>query len=238
MAVEAKLELDIENLKRNVKEANKRLEKFHKGIQRENQKSGKSNRSLAQSFSAIKVKVLAAVASLGLLFVGLKKIITAAADLETVTTKFTVLTGSVRLAKKHVKDLNEFAAKTPFQFKGIAESSAVLQGFGVSTRNTMTALRQIGDIAAITGQPLRDLAVIYGQVIAASRLTGERLLQLSERSVPMLQVLSKQLGVTTGEIRKMVEQGKITTPIFQEAFASMSREGGFAFEGMIKRSKP
>ena len=171
------------------------------------------------------------------LYQGMKKAIGEASKLETVTTQFATLTGSVAKARDHVKDLVEFTAKTPFQFDSVAKASSTLLSFGVELDSIKPKLQAIGDVASASGSDIKDIALIFGQVQAAGKLTGERLLQLQERGVPVLAALAKKFGTTTGAVQKMVTAGKISSSVFNEVFESMNKEGSFAFGAMEKQSQ-
>lgn len=175
-----------------------------------------------------------AFAGLGLAIVGA---VDQAAKIETMTTQFEVLTGSVEQANKTVRDLQEFSASTPFQLEGIAKTAQQLLSFGVATDEITDKLQKIGDVASATGSPIQDLGFIFGQVKSAAKLTGERLAQLQERAVPISAALAKTLGVAESAVKKMVSNGEIDFATFEKAFNSLSEKGGLAFEGMIKQSK-
>lgn len=160
-----------------------------------------------------------------------------ARKIETLKTQFEVLTGSAAAASKIIKDLTEFSAKTPFQFEGIADASKQLLAFGFTADELPKKLQQIGDVASATGKPIEDIATIFGQVAAAGKLTGERLLQFQERAIPVGKAIAETMGVSETAVRKLVSEGKVSFSIFEKAFASLSKKGGFAFEGMIKQSK-
>ena len=117
------------------------------------------------------------------------------AKLETMKTRFEVLTGSVAMADQHIRDLQEFSASTPFQLDGIASASAKLQGFGFSADEARDKLRGIGDVASASGSQIEEIALIFGQVSAAGKLTGERLLQLEERATGIGDALAKTMQV-------------------------------------------
>ena len=107
-----------------------------------------------------------------------KTFVDEAAKLEQIETRFQVLTGSADEARKVIKDLTEFTAKTPFRLEGVADSAAQLLSFGFQTEEIVDRLQVLGDIAAGSGSALQEIALIFGQVSAAGKLTGERLLQL------------------------------------------------------------
>lgn len=160
-----------------------------------------------------------------------------AAKFETIDTQFQVLTGSVEKARTAVKDLSDFSATTPFQFEDIARAGKQLLGFQFTVEELKPTLQAIGDIAAATGANFSDLTLVFGQVKAAGKLTGERLLQLQERAVPIGPALAQTMGVTEKSIKDLVGKGKIDFKTFEKAFKSISQEGGMAFGGMAKNAE-
>lgn len=162
--------------------------------------------------------------------------VTAAADIEQATTKLETLTGSADTAQKLMKELTTFAAKTPFELKGITQAATQLLAFSFKAKEIPSLLQTLGDISASVGKPLTDLSVIFGQVAGAGKLTGERLNQLNEAAVPIGPALAKTMGVAESSIRQLVTEGKVSFDIFKKAMISVASEGGPAFQGMIKQS--
>ena len=161
----------------------------------------------------------------------------ATTSLETISTQFEVLTGSATKAGEVIKDIQEFAANTPFQFQDLAKASQRLLSFGFSADSITDKLSNLGDISAASGADIQELSLIFGQVSAAGKLTGERLLQLQERAIPIGPALAKTLGVAESSVRDLVSQGKVDFQTFEAAFQSLSQEGEFAFDGIAKRSR-
>lgn len=156
------------------------------------------------------------------------------AEAEQTRVAFGVMLGGADNAKKMLADLNNFAAKTPFELPGILQASKSLLAFGTSQDQVLPLLEVLGNVSAGTGKDLSELAVIFGQISATGRLTGQDLMQLTNAGVPMLAELGKQLGKSTGEVKKMVEEGKISLPMVTQAFQSMSGESGL-FSGMMEK---
>ncbi|WP_417447243.1 tape measure protein [Kangiella sp.] len=159
--------------------------------------------------------------------------VNAATTLEVYETQFKTLLGSAQAARLQIKELSDFAASTPFQLDGIAGAAKTLLAFNFEQESLKTKLQEIGDVAAASGAGFKDLSVIYGQVSAAGKLTGERLLQLQERAIPIGPALAKTMGVAETSIRDLVSEGKVSFDIFEQAFSSLSAEGG-KFEGGMK----
>ena len=222
------------------------VERSQKGVTTSFNKIEKSAKATANGFSVLKGAaasffgnlasnaVTALVSSLGDMATS---VVDNTIKLEQLTTQFETLTGSATIAEKTLKDLQQFAATTPFQLEGIASAGAQLIGFGTSADELIPRLQKIGDVAASINAPIGELSLIFGQVQAAGKLTGERLLQLEERAVPIGEALAKVMDKPRSAIRRLVSEGKVDFDTFQKAFDSISAEGGQAFEGMVRQSQ-
>ena len=157
-----------------------------------------------------------------------------AAEFERLNTQLEVLTGSAKEANKVFEQLKDFSAETPFRLQDITAASAKLISFGFSSAEVRDRIKEVGEVAAGSGAELGEVALIFGQVAAAGKLTGERLLQLQERAIPIGPAIAKTLGVAESQIRKLVSQGKVSAEVFQKAFASLSAAGG-QFEGSLEK---
>lgn len=235
----AKVNIDISV---NQRDAQKKLDRLQQSTKQASKGFDKLSVSVQQSSSAFS-SFVGNVAAIGFtkLIGGLNSFIGASVavtgEIETLTTQFEVLTGSVGLANKAVEDLQQFAATTPFQFKDLAKAEQRLLSFGFTLEETQERMKDIGDVSAASGADISELALIFGQVRAAGKLTGERLLQFQERAIPIGPALSKSLGVAESSIKDLVSAGKIQFSDFEKAFQTLNDTGEFAFEGMIKRSR-
>lgn len=134
------------------------------------------------------------------------------ANLETTTVAFTTLLGSAEAAGSYLKQLRDFASKTPFEFPELAQSAQRLIGFGFQAETVIPILRSVGDAVASLGggaNEIRRVELAFGQMKAAGRATNEELLQLAELGLPVYQILGTAFGKTTAEIRKMASDGII-----------------------------
>ena len=199
-------------------------------------KSKKEASSLKKTIASIGI----AAAGIGAAFAAVsfgKKITEAASKIQTLETSFTTLTGSVSEAKKIMEELSDFSARTPFQLTGIAEAAKQLLAFGFEQDQIIDKLQKIGDVAAGSGADLKEVALIYGQVAAASKLSGERLLQFQERAIPIGPAIAKTMGIAENAVKDAVSKGKVSLAIFEKAFASLSEEGGMFSGGIERQSK-
>lgn len=201
-----------------------------------NQTSGvlKSTKEIEQSLSGIATKAGIAFAAFS---GGIAATIKSAANFETIGVQFEVLTGSVEASNAALDQLKEFSAGTPFQFDQIARAGKTLLAFGTEVGDLETRLQQLGDVSAASGKDLGELSVIFGQIQAQGRLTGERLNQLNEAGIAIGPALAESLGVAESSVRDLVSQGQVDFDTFEKAFASLSAEGGVAFGGLSKLSQ-
>jgi tape measure domain-containing protein len=157
-----------------------------------------------------------------------------AAVMEQVQVSLEVMSGSAKTGRALLMDLWSFSRETPLSFEEVMRSGKVLMAMGDSAGQASQHMRVLGDVAAGTGQPLHELAQVFGQVQQAGRLTGNELRQFNERGVPVLTELSKMMGVSKQAIRDMVEEGKIGSDEVVKAFERMTAAGG-QFENMLER---
>lgn len=159
-----------------------------------------------------------------------------AAKFERIGVEFRVLTGSVESANQALDQLRAFTARTPFQFEDVANAGRTLLAFGFEVNSIEQRLQSLGDVAAVSGKPIGELAVIFGQVAGAGKLTGERLNQLQEAGVNVVPAIANELGVLETQVRSLVSKGVVDFKTFENAFNSLSQEGGIAFGGLDKLS--
>ena len=163
--------------------------------------------------------------------------VSAAAEAEGLKTQLETLTGSAEDANNIFQELIKFSASTPFQILGITNTTKKLLSFGFAQDEIIDKLQDLGDVAAGSGADLEELGLIFGQVRAAGKLTGERLLQLQERAIPIGPAIAKTMGIAENAVRKMVSEGRVSFEIFEQAFSSLNEEGNQFAGGMIRQSQ-
>lgn len=202
-----------------------------KGLEQALGKAQESLRSAGETLTNVGGKLTAGV-SLPILGVGAAAL-KAAADNEQLQVAFTTMLGSADKAKTLMKDLATFAAETPFESGEIQEAAKMLLAYGSDAGKVTEEMRQLGDIAAGVGVPLKDLAYLYGTSRVQGRLFTADINQFTSRGVPIIEALAKTMGVAQNEIRGMVEAGEVGFPELQAALAYLTDEGG-KFNGLME----
>jgi len=161
----------------------------------------------------------------------------ASAKMETLQTSFKTMTGSGENAAALMKDLRDFGARTPFEIEGIGGATKQLLAFGVVQKDIIPTLTTLGDISAGAGVPLSDMASIFGKVKSKGKMMTEEILQMSDRGIPIVDVLAKGFRVTKEKIFDMASKGKISFEVMQKAMAKMTGTGGIFNNQMEEQSK-
>lgn len=152
---------------------------------------------------------------------------------EQLQTAFSVMIGDAKTAKDTLASLTQFAATTPFELPEVQEGAKKLLAFGVAAKDLEPTLRSLGDVSAGIGAPIAEIAELYGKAKVQGRLFAEDINQLTGRGIPIIGELAKQFGVSEDKVKGLVENGKIGFPQLEEAFKSMSSEGG-QFAGLME----
>lgn len=135
-----------------------------------------------------------------------------AAKFEQTQTAFTTLLGNAEQAVELLKELEEFAATTPFQFQGLADTTRLLLALGFRAEEAVDILKVLGDAAAAFGQGtamVDRLALALGQMRAAGKVLGGEMRQLTEAGVSAKQFIADDLGVSVQEVTELIEKGAL-----------------------------
>lgn len=101
-------------------------------------------------------------------------------------------------------------------------------------------LTVVADAATIAGTDMGSMGAIFNKVAATGKLQGDEILQLGEAGIPILQFLSKELGVSTEQAQKMASEGKVSFEDFASAMESglggAAKESGKTFTGAWKNT--
>ena len=162
-----------------------------------------------------------------------------AADFEQSEIAFGTFLGSAKKGKQLLAELSEFANVTPFTNVQTDKAAKSLLAMGIQSEDLLSTMKTLGDVAAGVGlEKMPQLTLAYGQVKAATRLTGMELRQFTEAGVPLLDELSKVTGKSASFIKEeMISKGKISFDLVKQALEQATGEGGRFFNLMKKQSK-
>ena len=150
---------------------------------------------------------------------------------------FKTMLGSEDKANALMQQLVKTAATTPFDLQGVANGAKQLLAYGENVENVNDDLIRLGNIAAGFSQPLGDIVYLYGTTMTQGRLYTADLNQFTGRGIPMIRELAKVFGVAEGEVRSLVEAGKVGFPEVQKVIQNLTNEGGMFYNLMQEQSK-
>lgn len=174
----------------------------------------------------------------GMAVAGIALGVKTAAGLEQAQIGFATMLKSGQKAKVFLDQLKTFAAATPFELKGLVDSSRLLIGVGLDTKQTMGVLKSFGDTAAavgIDGDHFNSVMLALSQSIAAGHIKLGDMNQLMNNGLPIWKLLSEAIGKPVPEIQKMIEKGQLLTKdVLPKLEVQMQKDYGGA---MAKQSQ-
>lgn len=159
------------------------------------------------------------------------------AQMESYVTNFTTLLGSTEAAAKKVEELKKMAAATPFGMEDLAQATQTLLSFGIQADKTTPILKALGDVSLGNKERFQSLALAFGQVSSAGKLTGQDLNQMINAGFNPLNEISKRTGETMEQLRDRMSKGGISAKEVEQAFIDATSAGGQFENGMQSASK-
>lgn len=136
----------------------------------------------------------------------------AGASLQSTKTTFTNMLGSAEKAQDFLAKMQDFAAKTPFEFSQVSQAAQKFIAFGFSAEQVIPTLTAVGDAAAGVGlgaEGINRITLALGQMAAKSKVQAGEMMQLTETGIPAWKMLADQIGVSVPEAMSMVSKGAI-----------------------------
>jgi tape measure domain-containing protein len=188
-------------------------------------------KSMASTFAKV-------AAGIGAAFVGIVGMsVKSSAAMEQAAISFEVLLGSGEKAQTMLKEIADFAEKTPFEFPDLANAAQMMLNFGLAAEDIMPNLQMLGDVSGGDANKLQSLTLAFSQMSSTGRLMGQDLLQMINAGFNPLNEISKTTGKSIGQLKKEMEGGAISADMVREAFKSATSAGGPFFQMMEKQSK-
>ena len=158
------------------------------------------------------------------------------ADMQVARKSMEVLTGSAEAARKHLSDLERFAATTPFDFSGLVDASKRLQAYGFQAEAVIPILQNVGDASAALGlgqEGIDRITLALGQMASKGKVSAEEMLQLTETGIAGWQMLADYTGQSVAEVQEQASKGAISAQTALEAIFTGMRD---RFGGIMEQS--
>ena len=125
----------------------------------------------------------------------------------------TMFDGNKEAAEDFVKDMQDFAAKTPFEFPELAEGAQKLIAMGFAAEDTFMMMTRLGDATAglnMGKAGIDRLSLALGQMKTKGKVAGEEMRQLVEAGIPAWEFLAKKSGKTIQQMQEEVSKGTVS----------------------------
>lgn len=172
--------------------------------------------------AAVAAAGAAAVAGLAVLGAGIAKTgIQYNAMAEQSEVAWTTLLGTQEEAKDMMQQISDFTKATPFETADIDMMAKYMHNAGLEGKGLFDELMKVSDVSsafAIPAAEAKEMTRQMSQVRQAGVAYTEDLNILQDRGVPIYKAIAEQLGITTGEVKQMASEGKLTSEIYIGAF--------------------
>ena len=150
-----------------------------------------------------------------------------------------------QILKSAGRDVNEFASiyksiqevvdKTPFSLDQ-AFGTAV-QAIGAGSTDIKRFMTDVADAAGFAGTDLERMGLIFNQVLAKGKLTGEETMQLMEAGLPAQSWIQQSYQLTSDQFTQMQQKGEISLDMLQKSIEDhapgMAKSLGNTLQGSI-----
>lgn len=178
--------------------------------------------SISKQLSAFKTQVIA-LASLGHISLGVQGIAQTADEYRNYAARIKLVSRSNTEAEATFRGLMEVANDTGQLFNATAElytRTTRALGAAANSAEVLAFTKTINQAVVVSGAGAQEAAaalIQLSQGMASGVLRGEEFNSVSEQTPIILEMLQKSLGKTRGELRKMAEEGKLTTEVIMTA---------------------
>jgi tape measure domain-containing protein len=165
-----------------------------------------------------------------------------AASMEQAKIAFTTMLGSATKADIFLKQLANFAAKTPFEFPELQTAASSLISAGINANKVIPIMTTLGNVTSGMGtgaEGVKRATIALQQMSAAGKITGEDLNQLRDAGIPVYDLLAKATGKSKAEVVKLAQAGKLGSKELGQMMKALETGKGMErFAGLMdKQSK-
>lgn len=240
----ATLGLDTSEYEQGIEQARKETQSAANSLNRSANTAGSGVSGMANQFAAASAKatVLAnMLTSLGTKAVGLAKGfvemgISYNAQIEKYTTGFTNMLGSAEAAQQVMSQIQEDAAKTPFDVESLTKANQYLISAGENASYARSTIMALGDAVSATGggnDELNRMSQNLQQIANTGKATTADIKQFAYAGIDVYGILADYTGKSTTEVQNMT----ISYDLLTQALQAASEEGGRYYNSMDTQSQ-
>lgn len=158
------------------------------------------------------------------------------AQIEKYTTGFTNMLGSAEAAQQVMSQIQEDAAKTPFDVASLTQANQYLISAGENASYARNTIMALGDAVSATGggnDELNRMSQNLQQIANTGKATTADIKQFAYAGIDVYGILADYTGKSTAEVQKMT----ISYDLLTQALQAASEEGGRYYNSMDTQSQ-
>lgn len=158
------------------------------------------------------------------------------AQIEKYTTGFTNMLGSAEAAQQVMSQIQEDAAKTPFDVESLTKANQYLISAGENASYARNTIMALGDAVSATGggnDELNRMSQNLQQIANTGKATTADIKQFAYAGIDVYGILADYTGKSTAEVQKMT----ISYDLLTQALQAASEEGGRYYNSMDTQSQ-
>ena len=217
--VSAKLHIDTTQFVKNLGAASKSADKFSKGIARQFQQVNKAAAKSQKGVSAFAGGATSGLKDVARIVQGIlisqlfyrlagqiqesvKAVWSLTKAFEQSHIAFSGLLRDQERSTRLMKELERFAAYTPYTFEQSSEMGQRLLAYGFEAENLLYVMDRLSDASAASGKidTFDRVGLAIGQIWTKGRLLGQEIRQLTEAGIPAAKILQEQLGLAQEDL--------------------------------------
>lgn len=229
--------IDSKNVRRvadNLETVSKQSKKATSGIKGFADKCNKMTGALS-AIAAVQLGSVFTGMAGGILNMGIASV-QAAAQMRQYEIAFQTMLKSAEAGTQMLRDLQQFAAETPFDVPGVVSAGQQLMAFGFKAEEIIPMLTNLGDAASGLGlgtEGFSRLAYALGQMQTSGKLNAQDMMQLTSAGISAWDMLAQAAGKTVAEMKDLCSKGAIDSKAaVQTIIAGMNEQ----FGGMMAKT--
>lgn len=158
------------------------------------------------------------------------------AQIEKYTTGLTNMLGSAEAAKQAMENIQQDAARTPFNVDSLVSANQYLISAGENASYARKTIMALGDAVSATGggsDELNRMAQNLQQIANTGKATAVDIKQFAYAGINVYGILADYTGKSTAEVQKMT----ISYDLLTQALQAASEEGGRYYNSMDTQSQ-
>lgn len=147
-------------------------------------------------------------------------------EIESIKTQLGIVFSSQTQANTAFREISQYAIHSPFGIEQTSELAVLLKQSGVYASDLMDTLRMLGDTAGGNMEKMKRIANNYAQIVSIGKASMLDMRQFAYAGIPIFEAVSKELGVSQQQLRKLISEGKVTSDIIEKVFKNLTGING------------